>query len=141
MRIKEIKEIKSIEHEKINLNLEKRTLSIHFTDRIKLLCIRNTLLGKKVNIHIVSQDNKDITLVNIISWDTDDEELILDLTFEYIFIGNNAEEKIKNVNKYMVTFEKVNMLKENKSFKHSHYECTLGNDFIQLIDKKPYVQS
>lgn len=134
VKIKEIKELKSIENEKINLNLEERILSINFNNRIKLQCIRNIFLGKKENIHIISEDNKFITLVNMISWNTDEFQTLC-LKFEYVYIGCNAEKKISSINKYIVTFENLNMIKANKNFEHNNYKCKLGNNFIQLTNK------
>lgn len=134
MKIKEIRELKSIENEIINLNLEERILSIHFTDKIKQQCIRNFFLGNKGNIHIISEDNKVITLVNMISWNTDDA-LVLYLKFEYVFIGSNAEEKLNSINKYIVTFENLNMVKTSKFFEHNNYKCIIGHNFVQLTNK------
>ena len=134
VKIREIKELKSIENEKISLNLEERILSINFNNIIKLQCIRNIFLGRKGNVHIISEDNKFITLVNIISWNTD-EFLTLFLRFEYVYIGSNVEEKINSINRYIVTFENLNMIKVSKNFEHNNYKCRLENNFIQLTNK------
>lgn len=133
MKIKEIVELKSIENETINLDIEDRMLSITFSDYIKQQMITLRIWGVEKNLHIITEDNKVITLVNMINCNVDDEKLISYIKFDHIFIGANIEnEEIDNIDKYVVTFENVNVMKKNKYFKHNHYKITLGNNFIEL---------
>lgn len=136
MKIKQIIELKNIENEIINLNIENRVLSITFSDHIKQQMIAFRILGIEKNLHVITDDNRIITLVNMISCNTDDEELISYIKFDHIFIGANIEdEKIDNIDKYIVIFENKNITKENKYFKYNNYQITLGNNFVELTDK------
>lgn len=136
MKIKQIIELKNIENEIINLNIENRVLSITFSDHIKQQMIAFRILGIEKNLHVITDDNRIITLVNMISCNTDDEELISYIKFDHIFIGANIEdEKIDNIDKYIVIFENKNITKENKYFKYNNLQITLGNNFVELTDK------
>lgn len=135
MKIKEIVEFKSLQNEKINLNLEEKILSIYFMDRDKKQVLLFKFLNYRKNLHLISENGQDITLIKMKSCNTDDNSLILYFKFENIFIGCNIDEDLINdVNKYIVKFKKVSMIKSNKCFEHNDYKCILGKDFVELTN-------
>lgn len=136
MKIKQIIELRNIENEIIDLDIENRMLSIAFSDYIKQQMIALGIYEMKKNIHAITNDNRIITLINMISCNTDNEKLISYIKFDHIFIGVNIEdEKIGDINKYIVTFENKNITKKNKYFEYNNYQITLGNNFVELTDK------
>lgn len=136
MKIKQIIELRNIENEIIDLDVENRMLAITFSDYIKQQMIIFRILGIEKNLHVTTDDNRIITLVNMISCNTDDEKLISYIKFDHIFIGANIEdEKIDDIEKYIAIFENKNITKENKYFEYNNYQITLGNNFVELTDK------
>ena len=126
MKIKQIIELRNIENEIIDLDIKNRILLIKFSDYIKQQMIALRIFGIEKNIHVITDDDRIITLVNMISCTTDDEKLISYIKFDHIFIGINIEnEKIDDINKYIVTFDNKNITKENKHFEYNSYQITL----------------
>lgn len=136
MKIKQIIELRNIEKEIIDLDIKNRILLITFSDYIKQQMIALRIFGIEKNIHVITDDDRIITLVNMISCTTDDEKLISYIKFDHIFIGINIEnEKIDDINKYIVTFDNKNITKENKHFEYNSYQITLGKNFVEITDE------
>ena len=136
MKIKQIIELRNIENEIIDLDIENRILLITFSDYIKQQMIALRIWGIEKNIHVITDDDRIITLVNMISYTTDYEKLISYIKFDHMFIRINIEnEKIGNINKYIVTFENKNITKENKHFGYNNYQITLGKNFVEITDE------
>ena len=136
MKVKQIIELRNIENEIIDLDIKNRILLITFSDYIKQQMIALRIFGIEKNIHVITDDDRIITLVNMISCTTDDEKLISYIKFDHIFIGINIEnEKIDDINKYIVTFENKNITKENKHFEYNSYQITLGKNFVEITDE------
>lgn len=135
MKIKEILELKSIVNEEVKLNLEERILSIKYNSKDKMQSNRN-LLHMIKNIHVISVNNKKITLMNSEVFHLDDEDIIMYIQFEHIYVGIFTDnEEIDNICKYRVEFEdKIEF--NQRYFIHNNYKVMLNTNFIELINKK-----